>query len=454
MIPCTHQARIGRAGVFALCLVALAFLLIPPLVAQTSVRPIIVADVRGVINPMSASYLERTLTYAQQRDASLVIINLDTPGGVETAMREVVQDILDAPIPMVVYVAPQGARATSAGLFILLASHVAAMAPATHVGAAHPVAFGVELDEVQAAKAVSDSAALARSIALQRDRDPSWAEAAVRDNLSLTAAEAASQGVADLVAADLDALVAALDGRTVTIGTQTITLATTGAPVERVKMNLTEQLMHIISNPNIAYLLLSLGMLFLLAEIAEPGLGFGAAGSVIAFVLAFLALGNLPVNWAGVALLGAGVALFIIGMATDTEIIVTLTGLVPFVLGSLLLFAPFTPASFAAPSVRVSPWLIGGMSAMMLLLTFGVLRAAIQASKLPPRSGAQRLVGLTGTALTDLAPTGDVRVDLEQWSATTVGGEIRAGEQVVVVGVAGVHLQVRRADDVADNGGQ
>jgi membrane-bound ClpP family serine protease len=152
--------------------------------------------------------------------------------------------------------------------------------------------------------------------------------------------------------------------------------------------------------------------------------------------------------------LGAGVFLFVVGLVTDTEVIVTLTGLVPFVLGSLLLFAPFTPASPAAPSVRVSPWLIAGMSGLILLVTFGVLRAAIRATRLPPQSGAQRLVGMTGIAMTDLAPNGDVRVDLEQWSATAMGEPVRAGEQIVVIGVVGVRLQVQRAKDAANTGGQ
>jgi len=447
MITYTRQTWIGRACLLVLCLIV-ALLAFPPAgAAQAPAPPIIVAEIRGVINPMTANYVERTLARAEQRGAGLIILTLDTPGGVETAMRDIVQHLLESPIPVVVYVAPQGARATSAGLFILLASHVAAMAPATHVGAAHPVVLGVELDEVQAAKLVSDSAAFARSIATTRNRNAEWAELAVRENLSLTAAEAQAQGVADVIATDLDALLAKLDGRAVATNTQEFTLATLGAPIERLPMNLAEQLMHIISNPNIAYLLLSLGMLFLLAEIAEPGLGFGAAGSVIAFVLAFLALGNLPVNWAGVTLLGAGVAFFVVGLLTDTEIIVTLTGIVPFVLGSLLLFSPFTPVSPSAPAVRVSPWLIGGMSALVLLMTFGVLRAVFKAAKLPPQSGAQRLVGFAGVALTDLTPTGQVQVDQQLWSAASVAGNVRAGESIIVVGVAGVRLQVRPADD-------
>jgi membrane-bound serine protease (ClpP class) len=442
----TRESVVRLAGLLVLCALVVVATQPPTLHAQALGSPIILAEVDGIINPLTASYVERVLFAGEEQGAGLVVLTLDTPGGVETAMREVVQHLLESPVPVAVYVAPQGARATSAGLFILLAGHIAAMAPATHVGAAHPVALGVELDDVQATKILSDSAALARSIAERRDRNADWAERAVRDNLSLTATEAQAQGVADIIADDLDALLTALDGRSVAVSGQSAVLATSTAPRRQIRMNLAEQVMQIISDPNIAYLLLTLGMLFLLAEIADPGLGFGAAGSIIAFVLAFLALGSLPVNWAGVALLGAGVALFVVGIVTDTEVIVTLTGIIPFVFGSLLLFSPFAPVSPSAPNVRVSPWLIGGMSGLVLLTSIGVLRAAVRASKLPPQSGPERLIGLIGTALTELSPTGQIRVDQELWSAISVAGEIAQGASIEVVGVSGVRLQVKPAN--------
>ena len=447
MLGYTQKSVVGRAGLLALCVLMVLAAWPSAIEAQGLASAVILAEVDGIINPLTASYVGRVLAYAEQQGAGLVVLTLDTPGGVETAMREVVQLLLESPVPVAVYVAPQGARATSAGLFILLASHISAMAPATHVGAAHPVALGVELDEAQATKILSDSAAFARGIAERRDRNADWAERAVRDNLSLTATEAQVEGVADVIADDLDTLLATLDGRSVVVGSQPTILSTSAAPRQQLRMNLAEQVMQIISNPNIAYLLLSLGMLFLLAEIAEPGLGFGAAGSIIAFVLAFLALGNLPVNWAGVALLAAGVALFVVGIVTDTEVIVTLTGIVPFVFGSLLLFSPFAPVSPSAPDVRVSPWLVGGMSSLLLLTTVGVLRAAVHATRLPPQSGPERLIGLTGSALTELSPTGQIRVDQELWSAISVGDDIAEGTSVEVVGISGVRLQVKPAPD-------
>ncbi|HHX63415.1 MAG TPA: nodulation protein NfeD [Chloroflexi bacterium] len=409
---------------------------------QTGSGPIIVLEVRGVINPLTTQYLTRTLGLAQQRDARLVVISIDTPGGLETAMREMSQLLLNSPIPTVVYVEPAGARATSAGLFITLSGHVAAMAPATHIGAAHPVPLGADIDEVMDEKATSDAAALVRSIAAVRDRNTEWPERAVRENLSLTAQEALEENVIDLVAENLDALLAQLDGRSVTTERGPVTIQTAGAVIERHPMNLAERLMHVITEPNIAYLLLSLGTLFLLAELTEPGLGLPGIASAVSFIIAFLALGSLPVNWAGIALLAVAVVFFAVGIFTDTEAIVSVAGLVPFVLGSLLLFSPFTSISPAMPDLSVSPWLIGTMAAAILGFTFLVLRAVLKAVRLPPQTGAERLVGAQGTARSDLAPDGQVRVNLEDWSAVSVSRPIKAGEAVRVIGIAGVRLQV------------
>jgi membrane-bound serine protease (ClpP class) len=207
-------------------------------------------------------------------------------------------------------------------------------------------------------------------------------------------------------------------------------------------MNLTERFFHIITEPNIAYLLLSLGTLLLLAELADPGLSIAGIGAVVAYIIAFMALGNLPVNWAGIALLGLSVIFFLVGLLTDTEVVVSIAGLIPFILGSLLLFMPFTPTSPAAPIARVSPWLIGVMAISILAFSYLVLRAVLAASRRAPQAGAQKLIGMQGVALTDLNPTGQVRVDLQNWSAVAVAGEIHTGDSVHVTGIAGVRLHV------------
>ena len=436
-------------GTLGLTLVVLLLLSGVTALAQPGEGPVMVIEVRGVINPLTAQYLNRALRLAEQRAARVLVLLLDTPGGLDTAMRDMVQALLQARLPIVVYVAPGGARATSAGLFITLAADVAAMAPATHIGAAHPIPLGREIDEVMNEKMISDAAALVRSVATTRGRNAEWAERAVRENLSITAGEALEQNVIDLIADDLDDLLRQLDGRQVSTLSGPVTLRTAKVPLERRPMNLIERFMQIISDPNIAYMLLSLGVLLLLAELAAPGLSFAGIGSVICFIVAYMALGSLPVNWAGVALLAVAVLFFVIGLLTDTEAVVTFAGLVPFILGSLFLFSPFTLTPPAAPDLRVSPALIAAMALGIVGFTFVVLGAIVAASRLPPKSGAQRLLGRRGIALTDLSPEGQARVELENWSATAVGDWIRAGEQVQVVGIAGVRLQVTRVEHEA-----
>jgi membrane-bound serine protease (ClpP class) len=450
MVVFSHRSRrelqmLRRVSALIVVLIVLLWPVADAL-AQSSERPVVVLEVDGVINPLTARYLERSLQLAEQRRARLVVVMLDTPGGLDGSMREMVQALLGSPVPTVVYVAPSGARAASAGMFITLAGHIAAMAPATNIGAASPVALGGEPGDTEIAKATSDAAALARSVAENRGRNAEWAERAVIESVSLTAEEALEQNVIDIVAEDLDALLRQIDGRTVTGVSGEARLQVAGAPVERLPMNLGEQFIHVISNPNIAYVLLSLGTLFLLAELAEPGLGLAGAASAICFVIAFMALGSLPVNWAGVALLALGVILLVVGLLTDTEVVLGIAGLVAFVLGSVLLFSPFRVPSPAAPAVRVSPWLIGGMAAIIASFTLIVLAAVVRASRLPPQSGAQRLIGQEGISLSDLDPAGQVRVDLETWSAVTVAGPVGSGERVKVVGISGVRLQVVPAE--------
>ncbi len=437
-----------KRKLLGVALVALVTLIgVVPLRAASG--PVLILEIEGVINPLTTRYLERGLRMAQQQDAELVVITLDTPGGLETAMREMVQLLLDAAVPTAVYVTPGGARATSAGLFILMAADVAAMAPATQVGAAHPVPLGAEIDEITSAKATSDAAALVRGIAVARGRNAEWAESAVRENVSVTSEEALEINVIDLIARDLNDLLRQLQGRSV----GDITLEPLGRTVEETPMNVGERFFHVITEPNIAYLLLSLGTLLLLAEVADPGLSIAGIGSAVAYIVAFLALGNLPVNWAGIALLAVSVILFAVALLTDTEAIVSLAALIPFVMGSLLLFVPFEPISPSLPMVRVSPWLIGLMAAAIFGFSLVVLRAILVASRRPPQSGAQRLVGWTGTALTDLAPTGQVRVDRQDWSAISDGGRIPSGSVIRVTGVTGVRLEVA-LDETAQADGE
>jgi len=371
----------------------------------------------------------------------------------ESAMRAIVEDLLRSPVPVAVYVSPEGARAASAGMFIALSADITAMAPATHIGAAHPVAFGGELDETSAEKLVSDSAALVRAIAARRARNVTWAERAVRESASLTAAEAVEAGVVDLIAADQDDLLRRIDSLRLERPDGAHWPAAAGLRLVPFGMSLFERMMQVISDPNIAYLLLTLGTLFLLAELAQPGLSLAGIGSAVCYILALMSLGSLPINWAGVALLAAAVVFFVVGLLTDTEAVVTVAGLVPFVLGSLLLFSPFRVVSPAAPRLSVSPWLIGAVALVFGFVVVVVLRAVLRARRLPPQSGAESLVGAEALALTDLDPSGQIRVNQQEWSAIAQGPRVSAGQRVVVTGYSGVHLLVKVSEQQSEIGG-
>ncbi len=409
-----------------------------------------VIDVTGIINSLTVRYLDRALGEAERGGAAALIIRLDTPGGLDTAMREMTQAMLAARAPVVVYVAPPGARAASAGMFITLAAHVAAMAPGTNIGAAHPVSLGAQLDEVMAQKVAQDAAATARTLAVERGRNAQWAEKAVLESASLTSAEALEQGVIEVVAVDLNDLLNQLDGRVVTTAAGLVTLRTRGAGRVDVPMNFAEQLLHVITDPNIAYLLLTLGLYALLIEFQSPGFGLPGAVGVIALVLAFVALGNLPLNWAGLGLMALGVALLVAEAFTPGFGALGASGLIMFALGSLMLYRPFGPASPAFPAVTVNPWLVAAVTAGTGALIFFAVGKALQAQRAPAISDlSQRLVGATGWARTDLAPVGAAQIGSELWTAVADAGSplpIRAGETVVVVAVQGVALRVRRAE--------
>jgi membrane-bound serine protease (ClpP class) len=434
----------NRTKLSYLTLIILSLMLFSlPVKAADHNQVVLQLDIEGVINPFTARYLERGLGTAQRVNADLVLIIINTPGGLESSMREMVQSILDSPVPVIVYVYPAGARATSAGLFILLAGDIAAMTPATNVGAATPVAMSGELDAVMSEKSLSDAAALVRGLAESRGRNVAWAESAVRESLSLTGREALDENVIDILALDIDDLLSQLDGFEVRGSRLDLS-----APIIQVEsMNWVERFYHIITEPNIAYLLLSLGTLFLLAELSDPGLSVAGIGAVLSFIIGFMALGSLPVNWAAMGMLAISVILFVVALLTDTEVIVTVVGLVPFVLGSLLLFTPFRPESPAIPEVRVSIWLIFLMAALIVFFSLVVLRAILKAMKRPPQMGAEQFIGMTATAATDLSPDGQITIQHQTWSATTIGGSVHKGDRVRVVSVSGVRLMVTPLED-------
>jgi membrane-bound serine protease (ClpP class) len=413
--------------------------------AQTSAgQTVVILEVRGVIDPVVAQYLKRGLDTANSTNAQLVVILLDTPGGLDTAMREIVQAILNSDIPIVIYVEPSGARAASAGVFITMAAHVAAMAPGTNIGAAHPLALGQQ-GEILASledKLTNDAVAYLQAIAQQRNRNADWAEAAVRRSASLTAQQAVDRRVVDLVATDLADLLSQLDGRQVATRSGDKWLELAAVPPVQQPMTWLEAIAHGLVDPNIAYILLSLGTIALIAEFYNPGAVLPGVTGVICLILAFIALGNLPVNWGGIALIGLAFFLFILDLKV-TGFALSVAGAISFVLGSLFLFSPFVPSSPTLPRLSISPWLLVLMTLLLVGFFSFAMTAGLRAQQQKVLMGRGRLIGVRGTALSELAPEGVVQVQSETWTAVAPD-LIRAGEMVEVVDSDGLNLQVRR----------
>ncbi len=406
---------------------------------------VMVLEVRGVIDPVVAQYVERGIQTANRSGSSLLVIQLDTPGGLDTAMRKIVQAILNSDVPVAVFVAPPGARAASAGLFITMAAHIAAMAPGTNIGAAHPVDISQgEIPSTLQDKVTNDAVAYIQAIAQQRGRNAEWAEEAVRKSVSLAAQQALERGVVDLLARDLNELLNKLDGREVTVNGEKVTLQIEASAVEPYPMTWLEIVLHGIVDPNIAYILLSLGTIALIAEFYNPGSLLPGVTGVISLILAFVALGSLPVNWGGIALIVLAFVFFIADVKVS-GIALSVAGVISFVLGSLLLFSPFTASPPTMPKLSVSPWLLASMTALLVAF-FGIaVTAGLRAQKSAVLMGTHALIGKTGIAISDLAPLGVVQVQSETWTAVAVNGLINAGETVEVIGSDGLRLQVQRS---------
>jgi membrane-bound serine protease (ClpP class) len=400
--------------------------------------------IEGVINPVTARYLTANLSEAAEQDAPFVVVRLDTPGGTMEAMRRMVQAVLGSPVPVIIYVAPPGARAASAGMFLTAAAHVAAMAPGTNLGAAHPVSLGQqgEQDSVISEKVVSDAAALVRAIAEARGRNAAWLEKAVRQSVSLTATEALQENVIDLVAANEADLLQKLHGREVETRRGLVTLKTEEVRLEPKPMGIIDRFLHLITDPNIAYVLFMLGLIGLAAELYSPGAFFPGIVGAIALILAFLAFGTLPINWAGILLLVLGVGLLVAELMVSGTGFLLAGGLGAFILGSLVLYRPFGPVDPSLPALRISWWVVASVAALMTGFFLVVVRALWQSRRAPVRTGSAVLVGKQGVALSPLNPQGQVRVDGEVWTAIAEPESIEPGAHVLVLGVEGVTLRV------------
>jgi membrane-bound serine protease (ClpP class) len=422
-----------------------------PSFSQNKVVTVLTVD--GEINPISARYVIRGLDRAARDNASLAVIEMDTPGGLESSMDEIVAKMLASPVPVAVYVWPQGARAASAGVFIAAAAQVVAMAPGTHIGAAHPVTgSGGDITGTMGEKVLNDALAKMRALSQLRGRNPGWPDEAVRRSLSLTESEAVAQHVADLQTPTLGDLLSAVDGRTVSTQAGNVVLHTNGAEVRRVPMTFMDRILGFLIDPNIAYILLVLGIFGIIFEISSPGAILPGVAGAIALLVAFISFGSLPTNIGGIIFILLAIVLFIVDIKTPTHGILTAGGVVAFVLGSFLLFPPWgrapAPASLPglprAPVVSVSPVAIAIMTVLVVAFFVFVLGKGILAQRRKIAFGAESVVGTQGMALTDIAPVGLVQSGGEQWSARSDDVGIRAGERVEVVGREGLRLLVRR----------
>ena len=422
---------------------ALAFLAVSAVAPALGAPPVDLITIEGVISPVTLRLVESALEQARKDGAQALIIRLDTPGGLERSMRAIAQRMFNAEVAVIVYVAPTGARAASAGVFLTLAAHVAAMAPATNIGAAHPVALGGGGDKESLKKIENDAAAFIRSIALERGRNADWAEKAVRESVSITEREALRLNVVDVVAESVPDLLAKIDGRTVKTRRGPHTLATRDAVVKAIEIGFRDRFLNVITDPNVAYVLMMLGMLGLFFELSNPGVILPGVIGGISLILAFFAFQSLPINYAGLLLILFAIALFVAEIKVVSHGILAMGGIVAMALGSLMLFD--------APELgfRLSWWVIVPTVGATAGLFLFVLAAGLRALRRRPMLGASGMIGQTAVVRGPLEREGQVAVQGELWRAVAEGGPIADGDLVRVVGVDGLTLRVVKAEEPA-----
>jgi membrane-bound serine protease (ClpP class) len=394
-------------------------------------------EIDAPITPVVAEYIIKSIDRASKADAEALIIQLNTPGGLVDSTQQIVMKMMASGVPTVVYVAPSGARAASAGVFITLAANIAAMAPTTHIGAAHPVQMQGKMDDTMEKKAVNDLAAMMRGIAEKRGRNAKWAEDAVRHSVSITETEALRNKVIDLVAPDITSLVKAMDNKTVDLVIGKRTLKTAGAEVVPIRMGFRDKLLGVISNPNIAYILMILGFYGLYFELSNPGAIFPGVAGAICLILAFYALQTLPINYAGLMLIILAIALFIAEAFITSHGILGVGGTIAMLMGSVMLI------DSPAPVLQISWAVIIPVVATSAILFIITVTVAVRVYREKPSTGKEGLTGMLATAKTDILADGQVFMRGEYWNAWS-DEPIQKGEQVIVIAVEGLKVKVRK----------
>lgn len=397
-----------------------------------------VLTIDAAITPVVSEYIEKSIDRAAAANAEALIIQLNTPGGRVDSMEQIVMKMLSANVPVVVYVAPQGGRAASAGVFITLAANIAAMAPSTHIGAAHPVTMMGNMDKVREEKIVNDLAAMVRGLAEKRGKNAKWAEEAVRKSVSITETEALKLKVIDLVALDIPSLLKAIHGKTIDLALGKRILDTKNAQVQEVKMGFRFKLLDLISDPNIAYILLILGFYGLYFELSNPGAIFPGVAGAISLILAFYALHNLPVNYAGLMLIILAIGLFIAEAFITSHGVLGIGGTIAMVVGSVMLI------DSPSPYLRVSWAVIIPVVALSALLFIITVSLAVRVQHEKADTGKEGMLGLEGEAKTDIHAHGQVFVHGEYWNAWS-DEPIKQGERVKVLSIEGLKLKVKKS---------
>ncbi|MFN2389305.1 MAG: nodulation protein NfeD [Actinomycetota bacterium] len=439
-----------RAVVWLLLVLGGSLLAGPSARAQQEGRPVVsLAEVEGAIDPPTADFLASQIAAAQGPDTIALIIQLDTPGGLATSMRDIIQAELDSETPIVVWVAPRGARAASAGTFIAYAAHLTYMAGATEIGAATPIDLAGDASGSLPTKVINDAAAFLREIAIERGRNPDWAEDAVREGASIGATEAARIDVVDGMASSLSELLEALDGQTAGPGGEVLETwdhdeGTPSAVVRFQNMNAIQELLHLVTDPEIAFLLILIGTFGIIFELYNPGIGLAGLLGAVSLLLGFYALSVLPTNWAGVLLVMLAVAFLLVDLHTAGFGVWTAGGVAALVVGGAILF------SGAPAELRLSPGTIAFAVALTLIFFVSVMTAALRVRLRRPVTGEEGIVGTIGEATTDIAPEGTVLTKGALWRARTMETGIAQGERVKIMATEGLILLVEPLHESPD----
>lgn len=388
-------------------------------------QKVVSIKIDGSINPVSADFIRNGIKKAVNEKAECLIIHLNTPGGLLKSTRMIVSDMLESAVPVIVYVSPGGAHAGSAGVFITLAANIAAMAPGTNIGAAHPVSQG-QMDTTMNEKVTNDAAAFIRTIAEKRNRNMAWAERAVRRSYSYTETEALQDSVIDLIAKNEKELLAMIDGKIIELSSGTKALQTVSAVVEEYKMSTWEKILDILSDPNIAYILLLLGMYGVMFELYNPGAMLPGIVGVISLILAFYSMHTLPINYAGLALIIFSIILFLLELKIASHGLLAIGGIISLLLGSMMLIK----SDSSLEMVKISRSVIISATVVSALFFLFIIGFGLKAQKTKVITGIEGLLGDVGEVLESLSPAGTIRVQGEVWNAESIAGTINKGEKV------------------------